>query len=392
MFCVNCGKQIADGSAFCEHCGMAIGGPAAPGASQPITPPLNTSAAVVGKSKAWIPVAVIVGILFIAGVIWFAITSSGNRYASCVRDGYLGDYTAATVGEVFSVSMSGGEWYGGLTDDNKKFAEYRVGRDAEKRDESLEVIIQFIINDDKTFDVSAVEVNRMNLIPDFVAGSLIQDRYIYYYEQEISHNKSIPFPSDLPAENMLYGATADYKGSRIFVMETAAPTFTDNMFSEDFIDGGESGAPMPPDPLLNLTRSQLDEMVTDAWFENYKTYIYGINIRDMSMLDYNTDAFRVLADNRMNTDNSGYEFDFISMVVDRDSIVYSTFGDQKTATMHGQFFFNYRYGGSGDGWTPSGNYQICDMVYNDYAGRWEVDRTEVKKQLVIGSNTVTRHA
>lgn len=103
MFCENCGKQIADGSAFCENCGQKVQQPAAPVAPPaPAVPekPKVTFASLMAKAKAihqkkkWLfPVIAAVVVVAIALAILFGILGkqvSMRDYMNITAEGFDG--------------------------------------------------------------------------------------------------------------------------------------------------------------------------------------------------------------------------------------------------------------------------------------------------------------
>jgi hypothetical protein len=84
--CANCGSEVAEGKKFCANCGSAVAGPTPPHAQAPVPPvpppPQATGAPPVvpggaperaprkkGRSTAWTALAIVLGLLVLAGVI-----------------------------------------------------------------------------------------------------------------------------------------------------------------------------------------------------------------------------------------------------------------------------------------------------------------------------------
>ena len=116
MFCENCGKQNADGAAFCEHCGTRIAAEAAPVAP---TAPVATAepakkitvAGLIAKAKAIhqknkliFPIAGAVVVVAIALIILFSILGkqvSMKNYLEITMEGYDGyGYMSYDFGDV----------------------------------------------------------------------------------------------------------------------------------------------------------------------------------------------------------------------------------------------------------------------------------------------------
>ena len=75
MFCQNCGREIADGSAFCSECGASTVAPTAmPVQTVPVMPtPMEAGFEQPKKKNGWIILIAVLSVLAVVGVLLFAL-------------------------------------------------------------------------------------------------------------------------------------------------------------------------------------------------------------------------------------------------------------------------------------------------------------------------------
>ena len=153
MFCQKCGKQIEDGSRFCQYCG-AENAPEPGPVSQ--AAPDRKEKGMRKKKKA--PVIIIgITVLFILGIVIFSCGSSsisGERLVALVQNGYLGNYDTVTIKEVLDYTDKDAEWHAGEAVSGEHYIVEYKGND---------LTIQFSVNglEEEVFKVSGVEAAEM---------------------------------------------------------------------------------------------------------------------------------------------------------------------------------------------------------------------------------------
>ena len=242
MFCPNCGTEFGDGANFCPKCGARRPQPqpvqeSGPGQGAPPPPPTAPQAppspgaapaaagAVPAKKRSKRPL--VIGILAVAAVTVAAVLAvflggGAGPEISAVQNGYLGEFTDMTVGEVFDGYFSGlfgyetGRWDSGVTDDGTTVVQldYTGG--------ALETTtIQFSMLDDACFKVTAL-ASPFEVIEepsDLLAA--LNKIYAASYEARYAPEEIAGVEEELlerlaavNATSALYGAAGDYAGDR----------------------------------------------------------------------------------------------------------------------------------------------------------------------------------
>lgn len=102
MYCEHCGAQLEEGAVFCQNCGAKIETEETQTLKQTVkqetqfsgTQPVKRKKAGIWK---WILAAAGIVVVALAGFLLFA---GEKDYIALVQNGYLGEYTDATVQEI----------------------------------------------------------------------------------------------------------------------------------------------------------------------------------------------------------------------------------------------------------------------------------------------------
>lgn len=110
MLCTKCGKQIPEGSKFCESCGTPVNtngaqAPASYDNYQGTLPPGQNEKKKGGFKKRYI--AIIAAIVI---VVIIAVSASSGNPVNTVKNGKFDAYTEKTIGEAFSGFFAKPKW------------------------------------------------------------------------------------------------------------------------------------------------------------------------------------------------------------------------------------------------------------------------------------------
>lgn len=202
MNCQKCGAEMK--GKFCSSCGASQ-----EGYVQTIpTRPKNK------RVMAGIVSLIVISILLLVWLLW----EDNNPAIATVRDGYLGEYTFQTVGEVLDATYSPrtGVWDGGTTDDGRELVDVRYGEGADK------VIIQFEMLDDKAFKLAAFVDPQRTIEKHTGAMAELNNMYLTVYRDQHQEEladldvelEMIKWLDGISGASVLYGASADYTGDR----------------------------------------------------------------------------------------------------------------------------------------------------------------------------------
>lgn len=198
----------------------------------------------------WV-LGIVVGIIIVAAVGSGSGGTGTQKNIDLVKNGYLGDYTAVTVGEVLSVLTQGeGKWVEGTAEDGTKVVEHQLLIDREEAgdfftEEELseaEIRIQFEVQKDGSFSVGGVQVPGIDTTYQSEVAKLFNQIYYGYYIEKKAEDyqmldenldlnqKAVDafftlFP-DTPADRVLYGAGSEYTGDRNALFAACTETET----------------------------------------------------------------------------------------------------------------------------------------------------------------------
>lgn len=107
-------------------------------------------------------IELIVGVVLVVAVVYYALSSSGtgDKYIQIVKNGTLDAYPQMTVGEAFDGYLDNPKWESGLSEDKQRFVNVKGGiLYAEKE---AEIAVQFFVNEkDGSFKYNACEINGL---------------------------------------------------------------------------------------------------------------------------------------------------------------------------------------------------------------------------------------
>lgn len=231
IYCTNCGEQINIKNKFCPFCGA----------------PRETEMSEDKKNKGTVSkIAGIVISVLVVILLWKAFSGDFDRaaseatngaygkgneeavesnsiesYISTVKNGYLGEYTDMTIGEMlddwYGIYYNETGWDGGSTDDGRVIVEFR----AEEEENLKPVRIQFTMYDEQVFRVTGYDDGTgKDYEPTEIGADL---NYTYYNvhmlsvgeeERDEELRKVVEWFNEIPGSAVLYGASADYSGDR----------------------------------------------------------------------------------------------------------------------------------------------------------------------------------
>lgn len=146
--------------------------------------------------------------LFIISTLLCALlcscSSDYDKYIDEVKTGYLGGCFDDTISEVFEQTMPKGKWDGGETDDGKIIVEYKMESENDK------VQIQFTIEDDNNFNVSAIKGDSVHPKNAAEAGEILYDMFAQYYFSKYPDLEIEEVIPPEPVENLLRGISKEY--------------------------------------------------------------------------------------------------------------------------------------------------------------------------------------
>lgn len=328
MFCQRCGNKLEEGAAFCPKCGTQTG---------------NVNVAATEEKAVFIQqgqpekrkkprylkyTCIVIGLLFITGIVLSLFggndntesTSSTlngdeeqkNKYISLVQNGYLGEYTDATVQEILAVMFdlegcalkwTNNEMHG------EEFVGFHVYTDESRLDSDPDIGILFKICSEDTFKIS-----------DYYGGggvdfelTEIADLFNNWYMVWYIENK---IGQDVPEDRMmaeiqslirnqldhisgtavLYGASRDYQGDRKNLCE--------------IIDGGES---------LSMSVTELMNFYGNDMLDIYTTEEPADEAENMN------EAFNLERVNDKYYINGTDEYYTICFYIENDTILFSVY-------------------------------------------------------------------
>jgi hypothetical protein len=234
MFCWKCGAEIKEGTQYCSSCGNRI--TSEEDIKQEALPQSETDpftkvqadqtgdtpgdSAKKSSRKGIIIILIIVGIvgafLLADSIYTSVINRKYEETIAMVQNGYLGEYTDITIGNMLNRNADGWTWDGGKTDDDKMIVEASRGEGDSK------TIWQFTVLDDHIFKIYAIQDASYSPAK---ATDVLAYLNLFYYSAYLSNtiyagdgNAAIASILDeldmINASWVLYGASADYTGDR----------------------------------------------------------------------------------------------------------------------------------------------------------------------------------
>lgn len=229
-------------------------------------------------------------------------SNSVGLYISTVKNGFLGEYTDITIGELlnswYGIYYDETGWDGGTTDDGEIIVEFQ----AQAKEYYDPVCIRFIMYDDQVFKLYGYDDGTGNAYDaKEVADNL---NFIYYNVRVLSIDSTdgekmyeetvriIEQFNEISGSAVLYGASADYEGDRSKLGEEfyeEAPielTVTEllNYYHSDmfsyFLTGISDSTPdstldsMPDNTSDSITDSTSDSVPSNATDNIYGEYTY----------------------------------------------------------------------------------------------------------------------
>lgn len=125
MFCQKCGKEVKEGTKFCENCGTAVFGTVNQNSTINSVGSVANNAKPKPKKKRGLIIG-IAAIIFV--VILFAIMGGGdNKYVKLVKTGAPDGYPDITYGKAFDNFFTNPTWKYFESDKNEDVVEFSGG-------------------------------------------------------------------------------------------------------------------------------------------------------------------------------------------------------------------------------------------------------------------------
>lgn len=285
-FCPNCGTKLEEDSQFCSNCGYKIR------SSQTIKNIENRKQAVPSPGKqaqkrkkagVWKWMLVVAGIVAVV-LAGFLLFGGEEDYISLVQNGYMGEYTDATVQEIletyFKTDGMTVEWTGTELDGDPC-----VGFHAYPEGENLNdgTTILFRICGRKVFQAADMGGNGYDDLEATDIAYWLNFYYMNWYVisqagvdstgearlpvlQELVQNKL----DKVSGTAVLYGASSDYSGNRSELYKVAGDSALIDLSAAELIDAHTNN--MLTDSLAELeTDSATDDSGSETAVEEYPT-------------------------------------------------------------------------------------------------------------------------
>ena len=139
-----------------------------------------------------------------------------------------------------------------------------------------------------------------------------------------------------------------------------------------------------PEELPDASPALLDnpQMIMDTLYLYYTTYLDCLNQVSTAPLRGVTSSYDISSWVR---NNSAYEFDFSTVIVDLDSLDIT--GDTG-ARVNVQFHYRYRSRGTSNAWTSTRSTQVVTLVYDEATGEWLIRDISINNNISLGGNQV----
>lgn len=280
MFCEHCGAQLEEGAVFCQNCGAKVEAEETQTLKQAVPSP-GKQAPKRKKTGVWKWILAAAGIVVVA-LAGFLLFGGEKDYISLVQNGYLGEYTDATVQEIletyFKTDSMTVEWTGTELDGDPC-----VGFHAYPEGENLNdgTTILFRICERKVFQVADMGGNGYDDLEATDIAYWLNFYYMNWYVisqagadstgearlpvlQELVQNKL----DKVSGTAVLYGASADYSGDRSELYKVAGDSALIDLSAAELINAHTNN--MLTDSLAELeTDSAVDDSGSETAVEEY---------------------------------------------------------------------------------------------------------------------------
>ena len=266
MFCEHCGAQLEEGAVFCQNCGAKVEAEETQTLKQAVPSP-GKQAPKRKKTGVWKWILAAAGIVVVA-LAGFLLLGGEEDYISLVQNGYLGEYTDATVQEIletyFKTDGMTVEWTGTELDGDPC-----VGFHAYPEGENLNdgTTILFRICGRKVFQAADMGGNGYDDLEATDIAYWLNFYYMNWYVisqagvdstgearlpvlQELVQNKL----DKVSGTAVLYGAPADYSGDRSELYKVAGDSALIDLSAAELIDSHTN----------NMLSDSLAELETDS--------------------------------------------------------------------------------------------------------------------------------
>ena len=266
MFCEHCGAQLEEGAVFCQNCGAKVEAEETQTLKQAVPSP-GKQAPKRKKTGVWKWILAAAGIVVVA-LAGFLLLGGEEDYISLVQNGYLGEYTDATVQEIletyFKTDGMTVEWTGTELDGDPC-----VGFHAYPEGENLNdgTTILFRLCGKKVFQVADMGGNGYDDLEATDIAYWLNFYYMNWYVisqagvgstgearlpvlQELVQNKL----DKVSGTAVLYGAPADYSGDRSELYKVAGDSALIDLSAAELIDSHTN----------NMLSDSLAELETDS--------------------------------------------------------------------------------------------------------------------------------
>lgn len=148
----------------------------------------------------------IIGIFVLLITMIGVCSCSGHydKYINEVKTGCLGGCFDTTIAEVFDQTMPKGNWSGGETDEGKIIVEYGA------EPETGKIQIQFTVEDDNNFKISAIRGDSVRPQSAAEAGTFMRNIFVQYYSSKYPDKAGQKLMPNEPDENLLTGISSVY--------------------------------------------------------------------------------------------------------------------------------------------------------------------------------------
>ena len=280
MFCEHCGAQLEEGAVFCQNCGAKVEAEETQTLKQAVPSP-GKQVSKRKKTGVWKWILAVAGIVVVA-LADFLLLGGEEDYISLVQNGYMGEYTDATVQEIletyFKTDGMTVEWTGTELDGDPC-----VGFHAYPEGENLNdgTTILFRICGRKVFQVADMGGNGYDDLEATDIAYWLNFYYMNWYVisqagvdstgearlpvlQELVQNKL----DKVSGTAVLYGASADYSGDRSELYKVAGDSALIDLSAAELINAHTNN--MLTDSLAELeTDSAVDDSGSETAVEEY---------------------------------------------------------------------------------------------------------------------------
>ncbi len=274
MYCEHCGTQLEEGAVFCQNCGAKVEAEETQTSNQTVkqeTPFSVTQPVKQKKAGIWKWILAAVGIVVVALAV-FLLFGGEKDYISLVQNGYLGEYTDATVQEIletyFKTDGMTVEWTGTELD-GVPCVGFHAWPDGGTLNDGTTIL--FRICGRKVFQAADMGGNGYDDLEATDIAYWLNFYYMNWYVisqagadstgearlpvlQELVQNKL----DKVSGTAVLYGASADYSGDRSELYKVAGDSELIDLSATELIDSHTN----------NMLTDSLAELETDSATED----------------------------------------------------------------------------------------------------------------------------